>query len=191
METCKHPAYVREVAAGAAALGLAILLSSCGSQPSAGNPHPPKPTPTTSPHVDTAKFGPAAAATRWPADTHLSEGIARIRLATDALAYAEHEHLNAAQVIALADELDAAASSIIANCKLEPAADEALHPLLARVFAASKALRSKPGSAAPVDELREVLRQYQLIFASSATDGGAREGGENAASGTQSSFGSL
>ena len=46
-----------------------------------------------------------------------------------------------------------------------PAADAALHPLLARVLAASHALRSAPGEPAPIAELHAVLQQYPLSFA--------------------------
>lgn len=97
-------------------------------------------------------------------DAPLHAGMLRIRAATEALEHAEHAQLDAAQIGALAAELETATLRIFAECKLEPAADAALHPLLARVLAASRALRAKPGDLAPIGELREVLRLYPLRF---------------------------
>jgi hypothetical protein len=85
-------------------------------------------------------------------------------VATGALAHADHGHLDPAQVRALADELQAAVNAMFAQCKLEPAADAALHPLLARVLQASQALRKAPEDMAPLDELDEVLRRYPQLF---------------------------
>ena len=90
--------------------------------------------------------------------------MARLRVVADALAHAEHGHLDAGQVATLADQLQAAVDTMFAECKLEPAADAALHPLLARVLAASAALREKPTDPAPVTELREVLLRYPQLF---------------------------
>jgi len=107
---------------------------------------------------------PAPQLQRWPTDAPLRAGMARIRIATGALAHAEHGHLDSAQVRALADELHAAVNAMIAQCKLEPAADAALHPLLARVLQASQALRQAPEDPAPLGELQEVLRRYPQLF---------------------------
>ena len=108
---------------------------------------------------------PATARTqRWPADAPLRAGMARISVATDALAHGQHGHLDARQVAALADELQSAVNDIIAGCKLEPAADAALHPLLGRVLSAARALREAPAATAQHGELREVLRLYPQLF---------------------------
>ena len=142
-------------------LCLAGLLAACG-QPETGAGGA---SADDAPRVPEAVVPePAVAKAPWPADAALHAGMARIARATEALGHSEHGHLDAAQVTALADELDAATAAIIAQCKLEPAADEALHVLLVRVLAASRALRAAPADPAPIADLREVLRLYPQTF---------------------------
>jgi hypothetical protein len=90
-----------------------------------------------------------------------------VRAATDALAHAGHGHLDRAQERALADEIAAAVNTMFAQCRLAPAPDAALHPLLARLLVASQALRERPADADVADvaaELRAVLQRYDQLF---------------------------
>lgn len=115
---------------------------------------------------------PSAAATagRWPADAPLVRGMSRIRVVSDSLAHASHGHLDAAQVQALAAELKSAVETMFVECRLEPAPDAALHPLLARVLAASQALSQGRFDAGALAELRAVLASYAELFEETSAD---------------------
>lgn len=106
----------------------------------------------------------AAPATRWRPDAPLSRGMQRVRAATAALEHGEHGHLDAAQVQGIAAELRAAVDEMFANCRLEPEPDAALHPLLARVLGASRALAAGEFNQDALDELRAVLARYPVLF---------------------------
>jgi hypothetical protein len=124
----------------------------------------PTATPAAHDHAVRADKATTTSGQRWPPDAPLRAGMARVRVATDALAHLEHGHLAPAQVRALADELRSAVNAMFAQCRLAPAPDAALHPLLARILAASQALRDRPDAAAPVAELKDVLAQYRKQF---------------------------
>ena len=53
---------------------------------------------------------------------------------------------------------------MFANCDLEPEPDVALHGILARLMAASEALREAPADPAPVAGMREALADYGRLF---------------------------
>lgn len=110
----------------------------------------------------------AAPATRWQPDAPLSRGMQRVRAATAALEHGEHGHLDAAQVQGIAAELRAAVDEMFANCRLDPEPDAALHPLLARVLGASRALAGGEFDQAALDELRAVLARYPELFEDAA-----------------------
>lgn len=116
----------------------------------------------------------AAPATRWKADAPLAAGMQRIRVATQALAHGQHGHLDAAQIRALSAELRAAVRDMFANCKLAPEPDAALHPLLARVLAASESLDDGKAAAAVIAELESVLARYPQLFEDAAWDAPVR-----------------
>lgn len=110
----------------------------------------------------------AAPTTRWQPDAPLSRGMQRVRAATAALEHGEHGHLDAAQVQGIAAELRAAVDEMFANCRLDPEPDAALHPLLARVLTASRALSGGEFDQAALEELRAVLARYPELFADAA-----------------------
>lgn len=139
-----------------------LALAACapaGETPAPGAAAPVAPAETAAPVAAAPPPPPAAA--RWQADAPLRAGMARVRAATDAL---EQGGQGRAQVLALADEIESAVKSMIAQCKLEPAADAALHPLLARLLVASQALRDAPEAPAPLAELRAILAGYEQLF---------------------------
>lgn len=105
-----------------------------------------------------------APAVRWQPDAPLSRGMQRVRAATAALEHGEHGHLDAVQVQNIAAELRAAVDEMFANCRLEPEPDAALHPLLARVLGASRALSEGEFDQSALDELRAVLARYPALF---------------------------
>ena len=117
-------------------------------------------------HAGHTLIGPATAlpAQRWKADAPLRAGMARVRVATDALAHLEHGQLDSAQVTGAADEIRSAVNAMFSECRLAPDPDAALHPLLARLLVASQAMRDAPTQAAPLAELKDVLLQYGKLF---------------------------
>src|SRR5690606_8290154 len=64
---------------------------------------------------------------RWQPDAPLTQGMQRVRAATEALAHGGHGHLDEAQLRNIADELQSAVDDMFAQCKLEPEPDAALH----------------------------------------------------------------
>lgn len=101
---------------------------------------------------------------RWQADEPLARGMQRVRAATQALSHGAHGHLAAGQVKAIAVELDAAVQDMIAQCRLDPEPDAALHPLLARVLQASALLADGEFDAAAMADLEAVLARYPVLF---------------------------
>lgn len=101
---------------------------------------------------------------RWAVDAPLQAGMAKIRAAVDSLAHHEKGHLDAAQVTTLATTIEEQVQYLIANCKLDPKADAALHGIIGDLLAGAKALKDKPADAAPVATLRAALADYPKYF---------------------------
>src|SRR5690606_3307762 len=91
---------------------------------------------------------------RWTPDAAQVEGMTRVREAVATLAHHEMGHLGADNVLVLASDIDAAIEYMFANCKLDPEPDVALHGVLARLMAATRALHEAPGDASPVTTMR-------------------------------------
>ena len=117
--------------------------------------HPPAATPATQ------AAGPAA---RYATDAPLRKGMADIRTAVGMLEHAAHGHLDAAQVRTLAANIERAIGGIIAECKLDPQADAALHGVIGRLGAGIAALKELPGDATPVAGMRAALDDYAPMF---------------------------
>lgn len=178
--------FSRKGALAIAALSLAVTFSTgCGErQPTsaapaataADAPHATQATneahPATSSathethdtHAAEALVLPPIPATPWQSDAPLREGMRRVHRAVDALGHAEHDHLDAAQVTAAADEVQAAADFMFANCKLEVEPDIALHGLLAVLIKGANDLKTNPADLSPLDPMREVLARYPRMF---------------------------
>ena len=111
---------------------------------------------------------PTAASTaptqRYATDVPLRENMAGIRDAVTALEHAEHGHLDAAQVTALADKVSAHVRTIVAECKLPPDADHAMHGIIAPLVGNASKLKAAPQDLSPVPGLRAALESYDLQF---------------------------
>jgi hypothetical protein len=105
-----------------------------------------------------------AAAQRWKADAPLREGMGRIRHAVDALQYYEHGRIGREQAVQLADGIERDVGFIVANCKLEPRADAALHPILGALMRGAQALKDKPTELAAIQPIRNALHDYARQF---------------------------
>ena len=105
-----------------------------------------------------------APAQRYATDAPLRAHMGEIRIAVGALEHAEHGHLDAAQVTALADGIQAHVRGIVAECKLPPDADHALHGIIAPLVGNASKLKAAPQDLSPVPGLRAALESYDLQF---------------------------
>ena len=115
-------------------------------------------------HLPPATSSPILPATPWASDPPLREGMRRMQRAVEALGHAEHDHLDAAQTTAAAQQVQAAAEYMIANCKLAPEPDAALHGLLATLLTGAAALKADPANTTPVAAMRDALARYPRMF---------------------------
>ena len=93
-------------------------------------------------------------AQRWATDAPLRAGMAKIRTAVDVLQHHEHGHMDPVQVVAVATQIQQQIAYMIANCKLEPQADAALHLIIAPLAAGAQALKSRPADLGAVPAMR-------------------------------------
>ena len=111
---------------------------------------------------------PAAAskpAQRWATDAPLRAGMRSIHQAVQALDHYEHGHMDATQAHNTAQQIDTAVNQMIAQCKLKPDADAALHGLLVKFIAGAKAVRESQEAPMPqIKAMREALAQYPQLF---------------------------
>lgn len=119
-----------------------------------------------------------APAAGWPTDAPLRAGMARIRQSVDALEHYRHGHMGPEQARLLATNVEGEVAFLVANCKLEPAADAALHVIIADLVRAAADLKRDPADMGPIDIMRAAVATY----ASSFDDPGFRSGPADAAS---------
>lgn len=105
-----------------------------------------------------------APAQGWRADAPLREGMGRIGRTVVTFEHYEHGHMSAGQVTALVTLLEQDIQFLVANCKLEPAADAALHTIIARLLLAGQALKVDPDDRSAIPAMRQALQDYQRQF---------------------------
>lgn len=166
----------------AIAASLALGLTACQPEPAADKPA------TSAPAAETAHAGdahaqaattaddahaahaeamplPAPPAQPWATDAPLREGMDGIASAVArAQAARQAGTFDAEQAKSLAGTVDERFKFMLANCKLEPEADVALHALLAQFVAGSRALAADPAAIAPMSHLQELLALYPRYF---------------------------
>lgn len=101
---------------------------------------------------------------RWATDAPLRKGMAEIRVAVDALRHYEHGHMGPAQAATLATAIETQVAYLVANCRLEPQADAALHAIIAKLLQGAAALKADPKDLAAVATLRQALQDYPRQF---------------------------
>jgi hypothetical protein len=101
---------------------------------------------------------------RWEADVPLHEGMQGVRAAVEALGHYEHGHMGSEQAVVLAEKVEGHVRNIIANCKLTPEADAALHAIIVPLMQNAAALKREPHKLEAIPPLRESLEQYALQF---------------------------
>lgn len=90
---------------------------------------------------------------RWETDEPLRLGMQRIR---DAAAQQ--------QGAALASTTKEQVNYLIANCKLDPQADAALHGIISQLLAGADMLSKAPDSSEGTEKIRHALHQYPDYF---------------------------
>jgi hypothetical protein len=101
----------------------------------------------------------------WPTDAPLREAMLRIRDGVAVNASAFHDGtLSAAAGQALAAAVEGDVQFMIANCRLAPEPDAALHVLIGRLLGAANTLRTDPLSADGLPQLEAVLNDYGATF---------------------------
>ncbi len=76
----------------------------------------------------------------------------------------EHDHLTAERAARLADQVTGHVNTIIANCRLPPDADEALHHIIGPLLQDASALKSDPQRRDAIAGMRRALDQYARQF---------------------------
>lgn len=103
-------------------------------------------------------------AQRWATDAPLREGMRDIREATELLNHYEMGHLDATQRDNAVEQIDAAIKNMVANCKLKPDADAALHGLMGKFIAGANAARVGKFSKKELAPMQEALARYPQLF---------------------------
>lgn len=108
----------------------------------------------------------------WTPDAPLVEGMSRVRTAIGAL----EAHPDVATVRARAADVDAAIEDMFDNCSLDTEPDLALHAILARLMAGTRALGADPADRSPVADMHAALENYRRLFDDPAGDPAAPPG---------------
>lgn len=102
---------------------------------------------------------------KWATDAPLRKGMDRIRALVEPQLAAAHTELSPAQYAALASQVEAEVGGIVANCKLEPNADEMLHIVIGEIGAGTDAMAGKAGQQRPERGLVQVARAVNAYAA--------------------------
>lgn len=105
-----------------------------------------------------------APAHRWDSDAPLRAGMAKIRAAVEGLQHYGRGHMGPEHASTLASSIQAQIGYIIANCKLDPQADAALHVIIAGLATGAQALKADPSNLAAIAPMREALASYSRQF---------------------------
>lgn len=106
----------------------------------------------------------ATPAQRWATDVPLRTGMGKIRTAVDALQHYERGHMGPEQAVELATQIQQQIAYLVANCKLEPQADAALHVIIAELGATAQALKDNPSDLSAIPAMRQALQHYPRQF---------------------------
>ena len=115
-------------------------------------------------HAPATAVAQAVPAQRWATDAPLRTGMGRIRTAVDALQHYERGHMGPEQAVALATQIQEQVAYLVANCKLQPQADAALHVIIAELSAGAQALKADPANLAAIPPMREAVADYARSF---------------------------
>lgn len=114
-------------------------------------------------HAATATSAPAPGE-RWATDAPLREGMGRIRISVDSLNHSATGHVTAAQAKNVAAGIEKDVNFLIANCKLQPEADAALHLIIAKLLQGAQAIKADPADAKGLELLHAAVADYDRGF---------------------------
>ena len=146
----------------AAALASALLLPATAIAQHAGHGDHAAPAAQES--------GAHAPAVRYASDAPLRKGMGEIRGAVAALDHNEHGHMNQQQALATVGIIERSIGDIVANCKLEPEADHALHGVLAKLGKGVSALKADTSDMSALVPMREAVADYARLFDDAGDD---------------------
>jgi len=102
---------------------------------------------------------------QWETDEALRHGMLEIRAEVNSVAPAfEAGQISQAQAQQLSQTVQDSVNAMIAQCKLEPAADESLHSILGMLLSGAATLESSPMSAQGLPALKDALQTYGEYF---------------------------
>ncbi|AMN47027.1 hypothetical protein ACG33_07940 [Steroidobacter denitrificans] len=101
----------------------------------------------------------------WATDAPLRAAMMRIHtaVATNMPGYRQGT-LQPADAQTLASAIETDIAYMVANCKLEPEPDAALHGLIARMMAAATVLKAEPMSETGLPQVVSALSEYGATF---------------------------
>ncbi len=101
----------------------------------------------------------------WPTDAPLRTAMKRIQNAVEqATPTYQRNALTSAEAKTLAATVEESIAYMVANCRLAPEPDAALHVLIGRMMSAASSLQQDPSSRSGVPALISVLHDYQSTF---------------------------
>lgn len=106
----------------------------------------------------------AAPAARYATDATLREEMQGIRGAVAGLEHHAMGHVDQRQALALASQIEDGVRTIIANCKLPPDADAALHAIIAPLMQNAGAFKRDPKNLAVIKPMQDALAAYAKQF---------------------------
>ena len=115
-------------------------------------------------HAPAAAASPEVAVQRYATDAPLQAGMKQIRAAVGGLQHYEHGHMGPEQAATLASSIQEQIGFIVANCKLDPQADAALHVVIAKLGGSAQALKANPEDLSAIPPMREALQDYARQF---------------------------
>lgn len=136
---------------------LALAASAQAAPPSHEHEH-------HGPAVDASAQASKPIGQRFATDEHLRKGMAEVHSALDDLAHYEMGHMPANMAAERAGKIEEAVNGIIANCKLAPEADAALHHIILPLQSAAQRLKKDPADIAAVSAMREAVAGYPGQF---------------------------
>jgi|SRR5690606_6437556 len=113
-------------------------------------------------HADTTQMLVLNNGEKWASDQALRDSMTKIRESIGANLPAIHDAKQTAPYEALGREIEAQVANIVQNCKLEPAADEVLHAILAEMIQGNEALQGKDPQVERIDGVKRVMRSLEL-----------------------------
>ena len=115
-------------------------------------------------HAATSPTSTPTPGKRWATDAPLREGMGRIRKSVEELGHFASGHLGASQAKDLAAGIEKDVNLLIANCKLEPEADAALHLIIAKLLQGAQAIKADPTDAKGMELLHAAVADYDSSF---------------------------